>query len=100
MAKLKLITRTRGTYSFFCPACKRRHLVFTAQEGYEHVKWDWDGDLNKPTITPSILINPQGKKHVPYIPVCHLFITNGMIQYLDDCTHELAGQTVELPDID
>ena len=30
--------------------------------------------------------------------VCHSFVTNGRIQYLGDCTHKLAGQTVDLPD--
>jgi hypothetical protein len=29
---------------------------------------------------------------------CHSFVTNGKIQFLADCTHKLAGQTVELPD--
>ena len=28
--------------------------------------------------------------------VCHSFVTDGKIQFLGDCTHELAGQTVEL----
>jgi hypothetical protein len=31
--------------------------------------------------------------------VCHSFITDGFIQFLDDCTHPLAGQTVEIPDM-
>jgi hypothetical protein len=30
--------------------------------------------------------------------VCHSFVTDGRIQFLSDCTHELAGQTVDLPD--
>jgi len=30
--------------------------------------------------------------------VCHSFVTDGNIQYLGDCTHELAGQTIELPE--
>lgn len=31
--------------------------------------------------------------------VCHSYVTNGRIQYLGDCTHELAGQTVDLPEL-
>jgi hypothetical protein len=27
---------------------------------------------------------------------CHSFITDGKIEFLSDCTHSLAGQTVEL----
>lgn len=29
--------------------------------------------------------------------VCHCFIVAGQWQFLGDCTHELAGQTVDLP---
>ncbi len=28
---------------------------------------------------------------------CHTFITDGRIQFLGDCSHKLAGQTVDLP---
>ncbi len=28
--------------------------------------------------------------------VCHSFVTDGQIQFLGDCTHKLAGQTVPL----
>jgi hypothetical protein len=31
--------------------------------------------------------------------VCHYFLTNGMLQYLRDSTHALAGQTVALPEL-
>lgn len=76
--------------------------------------------MDRPTFTPSILIRSghyaadfkQGgdcwctynKKH-PDKPasftcgVCHSFVTDGKIQYLGDCTHALAGQTVELPEV-
>jgi hypothetical protein len=29
--------------------------------------------------------------------VCHVFVENGKIRFLDDCTHELAGKTVDIP---
>jgi len=32
--------------------------------------------------------------------VCHSFVTDGRIQFLTDCTHALAGQTVDIPDFD
>ena len=51
-------------------------------------------DLDKPTVSPSLLQN-----FVPGI-ICHSFITDGKIQYLNDCTHKLAGQTIELPEFD
>jgi hypothetical protein len=30
---------------------------------------------------------------------CHTFITDGRVQFLADCTHELARQTLDLPDL-
>lgn len=59
--------------------------------------WEWNGDVEKPTLAPSILTwcdLPNGKK------VCHSFIRNGMVEYLSDSTHEFAGKTVELLDVD
>jgi hypothetical protein len=35
--------------------------------------------------------------HPVYGERCHVFITNGQIQFLDDCTHALKGQTVPIP---
>lgn len=59
--------------------------------------WTWNGDTEKPTVKPSILTSmdvPAGRV------VCHSFITDGRIQFLPDCTHELAGQTVDLLEVD
>jgi len=59
--------------------------------------WEWNGDVENPTLSPSIKtwVNlPNGDK------ICHSFIRNGMIEYLSDCTHEYAGQTLPLLEID
>ncbi len=39
---------------------------------------------------------PERLESVP--TVCHSFVTNGRIQFLGDCTHELAGKTIEIPE--
>lgn len=57
--------------------------------------WSWNGDVDKPTLSPSILT--IGSKHQPR---CHSFVTDGKIRFLKDCTHELAGQTVDLLDVE
>lgn len=54
--------------------------------------WEWNGDLEKPTVHPSILnTKPDGSRN-------HVFITDGKIHYLSDCTHELAGRVVDMVD--
>ena len=53
--------------------------------------WAWNGDFDKPTVTPSVLLTIENERS-------HLFIRDGKIQYLSDCTHELAGKTIEMVD--
>lgn len=74
----------------FCPACKHVH-VFDA-------RWQFDGNLENPTFHPSMHVNPPGEAHIKRTPTCHSLVRDGKIEYLNDCTHEMAGQTVELPD--
>lgn len=89
--KFKLHKNSDGIveYEFRCPGCGYAHLVRT--QGPRPC-WKWDGSLDRPTISPSLLVGPGTSS------VCHSFITNGNIQFLNDCWHKLAGQTVEIPD--
>lgn len=94
-----------GAACIFCPGCKEVH-VLDAQ------RWTFSGDLEKPTFSPSLLCRKghyaTGQSvadcHIcqnePSLAcsVCHTFITDGNIQFLGDCTHALAGQTVEIPE--
>lgn len=85
----------KGAYSFYCPGCKETHVVFTQPIDNWPV-WGFNADLDRPTVTPSIkVIKPMADKE----NVCHSFITDGRIEFLSDCTHELRGQTIELPEI-
>lgn len=60
--------------------------------------WTWNGDVDKPTLKPSVLTS--GGKESPEMPRCHTWITDGKVRFLDDCTHKLASQTLDLLDID
>jgi len=55
--------------------------------------WEWNRNVDRPTLTPSILSSGGG-------PVCHSFVNDGKIQFLTDCTHEFAGQTLDLLEVD
>lgn len=76
-----------GGHMIFCPACKHGHLFDD--------RWTFNGDYDKPTFRRSMLVNQDGK---PGHPRCHSFVTDGKIEFLNDCTHEMAGQTVDLPE--
>lgn len=104
MPRAKLAAPNR--VHFWCPGCNAAHGITTDT-------WGWNGEVDRPTFTPSILIRgnqwPQDEYPEYYKPthadvapgedtVCHSFVTDGRIQFLGDCTHDLAGQTVDLPE--
>lgn len=80
--------------AWHCPGCEGGHGVPVSGPR----AWGFNGDFDSPTLTPSILINVGGAN--PGCPICHTFIRDGKIQFLNDCTHKLAGQTVDVPDWD
>jgi hypothetical protein len=63
-------------------------------------QWGWNGSLDKPTFTPSILVKANYTSPNRLDDICHSFVTDGKIHFLGDCTHQLAGQTVDLPDLE
>lgn len=83
-------------FLFECPGCETCHAIWLTDNPNPLTKasWTWNGSFDKPTANPSILVTPHDGTR------CHSYMKDGMIQFLSDCTHKLAGQTVELPDWD
>ena len=102
MQKVKI---SAGRALFRCPGCGDLHQVAVDPPFENGARWNWNGSLTEPTFTPSILVtysaNPSAEEEFKEWRTerrCHSFVTNGHIQFLSDCTHQLAGQTVDLPD--
>jgi len=89
----------RKVVVFMCPGCKSHHPV-TVQVGTGDPLrpcWTWNESLTAPTFSPSLLCHPTGNGGNQLMtPRCHSFIHEGRIEFLSDCQHELAGQTVAL----
>lgn len=64
--------------------------------------WTWNGSVDSPTVKPSVLTRGGGEYKGKYFKehVCHSFVNDGMVQFLGDCTHEFAGMTMDLIDIE
>ena len=63
-------------------------------------RWTFNGDMDKPTFRPSMLMTyPTENKELGLVGD-HFFVTDGKIQYLNDCHHEMAGKTVDMIDCD
>lgn len=100
---IELVDDDRGEYSFECPGCGCPHSVTTKPprpgQHFPWPVWGFNGDVVRPTITPSIRVQWAFNGHLS-TKVCHSFVRSGMIEFLGDCTHALAGQTVPLPPVD
>lgn len=88
------INCARTGIAFWCPGCNESHAVCTHGDHAKGPLWNWDGNIDAPTLSPSIRVR-HGRQRAE---VCHSFVRAGMIEFLGDCTHALAGQTVPLPD--
>lgn len=120
----KILRDTEGNGLMFrCPGCRENHRIVVGVES--HPCWGYNNNPDRPTFTPSILVTGRqftAKWQADYeawyaagCPKkedgtlhqfesadtrCHSFVTDGQIQFLSDCTHELAGQTVPLLDFE
>jgi hypothetical protein len=104
----------RAGLHYWCQGCEKIHGVVV--EG--SAAWSFNGDYERPTFTPSVLVRSghyarggapgncwcdfearTGTKSNFTCTACHTFITDGQVQFLNDCSHVLAGQTLPLPDL-
>lgn len=98
-ASAKLRKTTNG-WAHWCPACLEMHVYQVGVEG--HPNWTFNGDMDRPSFQPSMRI--RWGKHADVKcedegGICHYFLTGGRLLYCGDCTHALANQQVDLPDL-
>lgn len=106
---------SNGGLRFHCPGCDSSHVVGISGVGGK-ARWDWNGSFDKPTLNPSVLVrvghyvpgranegcwcdyNRQHPEDADFECIqCHSFVRDGKIEFLSDCSHALAGKTVDLP---
>lgn len=93
--KIEVFASKIGThYHFHCPGCGYGHSFVVRNDG-GRPGWQFDGNLESPTFSPSLRVLGEGDT-----TLCHLFLIGGKIQYLNDSAHRLAGQTVDLVELD
>lgn len=84
---------------FHCPGCNQAH-PFRVRKADDDPRpnvaiWSFNEDFEKPTFEPSLLVHSDMPDRR-----CHLFLRDGKIQYLGDCFHSLANQTVDMMEFD
>ena len=74
-----------------CAGCGDIHAVKVRGAAFPNEPcWEWDGSMTAPTLSPSILKHPAGGRS------CHSFVRAGVVEFLGDCAHSLAGQKVAM----
>lgn len=85
---------------FVCPGCALDghtglHML-PVNTNAASPAWTWDGNLEAPTLDPSILTNGrEGSVGAR----CHSYLRAGVFEFLGDCEHALVGQHVPMPDL-
>jgi len=78
-------------FYFWCPGCAMPHAFWVGcRDPLGDKRWSFDGDWEKPTFTPDLLIVTCKSGR------CHLDVSHGEISYRGDSRHELAGKTVPM----
>lgn len=83
--------------AFVCPGCNNDLHLLPVNTTEHSPSWEWDGNLEAPTLFPSI--KTEWGNETTGIHVCHSFLRAGVFEYLSDCTHQYANQHIPLPDL-
>ena len=78
---------------YWCPGCKDVHCVpFVYGSDKLPRRWLFDGNLDYPTLSPSVKhLQESGDSR------CHYHVQSGWIRFCGDCAvHKLGGQNFEL----
>jgi len=77
-------------WSFHCPACGFLHWV--------DERWTFNGSVDAPSFQPSVKVTKTPFESPEQ--TCHFYVTNGVIIYQTDCTHDFRGKQLVLPEVD
>ena len=86
-----------GALLFDCPGCGHLHAPIVHVVGsYKGPTWQWNNNFEKPTLSPSVKVTWSNPREY----TCHFFVREGRIEFCHDCTHDSAGQTLDMVLID
>lgn len=101
MLKAKLENRNGIDYLSFTPKGKRfptQIPVITKGNRETANAWTWNGNLESPTVRPSI--RTQYADELGKIVVIHYWLNDGVCQCLNDCTDGNAGKNLDLIEVE
>ena len=96
--KLRVCEPHEATYvEFLVPSGLFEYRRLMIGDSKKPNQWSWNYDVDEPTFRPSVLSKASwaGK---PWL--CHSYITNGVVKFLGDCTHNNKNKSMPLKDVE
>ena len=76
-----------GVLAHWCPGCRAPHRLNTSSTDHPLGKrWHFNGNYRRPTFEPRV-----------ELPGCSYCLVDGWLHFDLSCSHDLAGQSVQLP---
>ncbi len=88
---VQALAKQPGAYMVYCPACDEPHIL--------DKRWKFNNNLESPTFKASLKVTRKYGDKTIADSVCHSHVKKGTWEFLKDCTHGLAGQTVPMVEI-
>lgn len=81
-----------GVLEHWCAGCGRAHAIDIHALSRDGRVMGWDGDLDRPTIGEPV-------RHVTDKGVCEYVMRGGVLYFMANCWHPLAGKTRHLEEL-
>lgn len=88
---LRMVDGKPGHLLHYCPACECGHVIDIHAISRDGRVLGWCGDFQRPSIGEPVRHEKDGE-------VCEYALRGGVLYYLSNCTHALAGQSRHLID--
>lgn len=82
-----------GSLLFWCPGCGMAHGVNVG--GGRGARWKWNEDRERPTFSPAVSVRFMRGRRMRVV-TCHVNVVDGRLMFMPDCSHALAGQSIEM----
>lgn len=95
--KARRVNGSMTHWAYYCPGCRHAHVLPVGVTGGPN--WTFNGSVDTPTFHPSIRVSVGGYGSAQQErTLCHNWVRDGRIEFLDDSTgHALRGWH-DLPD--
>ena len=80
------------------PGCQEHHGIWLDQPNTVGSQWTWNNSVESPTFSPSF-VNKTHDQDGIVKSVCHMYVRDGNLVYLDDSTHSMRSKCISMEPI-